>query len=102
MILLYLWLQRQVKDSRILHLLNYDSAEFYDGIMVSSVSMSKGLEFDAVIIPEADYENYRSEYERGLLYVACTRAIHRLSVLYSGEISPFLKPVSSDKSVQEV
>ncbi len=88
--LLYLRLKRQMKDSRTLHLLNYDSAEFYDGIIVSSVSMSKGLEFDQVIIPEADCTNYRSEYERSLLYVACTRAMHRLTVLYTGEISPFL------------
>jgi len=88
--LLYLRLKRQMKDSRALHLLDYDSAEFYDGVIVSSVSMSKGLEFDQVIIPEADSTNYRSEYERGLLYVACTRAMHRLTVLYTGEISPFL------------
>ena len=58
--------------------------------MVSSVSMSKGLEFDAVIIPGTDCKNYCSEYDRGLLYVACTRAIHRLTILYSGSPSPFL------------
>lgn len=96
--LLYLRLLRQVRDSRSLHLLNHDSTEFYNGIMVSSITMSKGLEFDEVIIPDADCENYRSEYERGLLYVACTRAIHRLTVLYSGEISPFLKPASTETS----
>lgn len=100
--LLYLWLQRQVKDDRVLHLLSFDSAAFYDGIMVSSVFMSKGLEFDEVIIPEADCGNYRSEYERGLLYVACTRAIHRLTVLYSGAASPFLDAASPDNSLQEV
>ncbi|MCM1191527.1 MAG: AAA family ATPase [Butyrivibrio sp.] len=93
--LLYLWLKRQLPDSGNLHLLSYDSAEFYGGVMVSSASMSKGLEFDEVIIPEADCKNYRSEYERSLLYVACTRAMHRLTLLYSGEPSPFLpKPAS--------
>lgn len=90
--LLYLWLQRQVRNDRRLHELSYDSAEFYDGIMVSSIAMSKGLEFDTVLIPGADLKNYRSPYDRGLLYVACTRAIHRLVLLYSGEMSPFLKP----------
>lgn len=97
--LLFLRLGRQVKDSaegednRFLHLLSSDSAEFYDGVMVSSVAMSKGLEFDTVIIPGVNCENYRSEYDRGLLYVACTRAIHRLTVLYCGEPSPFLPSV---------
>lgn len=93
--LLYLWLGRQMKDSRALHLLSSDSAEFYDGILISCVSVSKGLEFDAVIIPGADCRNYRTEYERGLLYVACTRAIHRLTLLYSGEPCPFL-PQATD------
>lgn len=88
--LLYLWLRRHGKEELNLHLLDSDSAEFYDGAMVSSVALSKGLEFDAVIIPGADCVNYCSEYDRGLLYVACTRAIHRLAVLYIGDLSPFL------------
>lgn len=86
----YLWLKRQGRDTLPLHLLDCDSMEFYDGVMVSSVSMSKGLEFDAVIIPGTDCKNYCSEYDRSLLYVACTRAIHRLTILYSGSPSPFL------------
>lgn len=88
--LLYLWLKRQKKEYLTLHLLDCDSAEFYDGVMVSSVSLSKGLEFDTVIIPGADGGNYRSEYDRGLLYVACTRAIHKLIVLHSGDLTPFI------------
>lgn len=93
--LLYLWLNRQIEDNRVLHLLSYDSTEFYDGILVSSIAVSKGLEFDQVIIPDADCDNYRSEYDRGLLYVACTRAIHRLTLLYNGNPSPFLPNSSS-------
>ena len=73
-----------------LHLLTYDSEEFYEGVMVGAVSMCKGLEFDEVLIPDADCENYSSEYDRGLLYVACTRAMHKLPLLYTGEKSRFL------------
>ena len=58
--------------------------------MVSAVSMCKGLEFDEVLIPDVDCENYSSEYDRGLLYVACTRAMHKLTLLYTGEKSRFL------------
>lgn len=59
--------------------------------MVTAVSMSKGLEFDAVMVPDADRWNYCTAYDRGLLYVACTRAMHRLDLLYCGEVSEFLE-----------
>lgn len=42
------------------------------------------MEFDRVLIPDADDGNYSSECEKGLLHVACTRAMHRLSLLYTG------------------
>lgn len=70
-----------------LHLLTYDSEEFYDGVMVTAVSMSKGLEFDRVVVPDVDDDNYHSAYDRGLLYVACTRAMHGLVLLYCGKRS---------------
>lgn len=92
--LLYLWLKRQWKDRTQPHLLDCEGTEFYDGLMVSSIAMAKGLEFDAVLLPGVDSPNYRTEYDRGLLYVACTRAIHRLTILYSGDPSPFLPPIA--------
>lgn len=52
--------------------------------------MSKGLEFDEVIIPEVDRDTYRTENDRGLLYIACTRAMHRLTVMYAGESAKLL------------
>ena len=84
---LYEWLLEQSQNKEQLHLLDYDSEEFYDGVMVTSVAMSKGLEFDEVVIPDVDDINYCSEYDRGLLYVACTRAMHRLTLLYSKNAS---------------
>ncbi|WP_416386584.1 ATP-binding domain-containing protein [Aequitasia blattaphilus] len=55
--------------------------------IITSIPMSKGLEFDEVIIPNGDRATYSSEYDRGLLYIACTRAMHRLMVLYVGELT---------------
>lgn len=52
--------------------------------------MAKGLEFDQVVVPDADNSNYQNEVDRGLLYIACTRAMHRLNLLYVKEKSPFL------------
>ncbi|GIO30401.1 helicase [Paenibacillus albilobatus] len=73
------------------HLLDFSSAAFHEGITVTFAHMAKGLEFDQVIVPFADRENYRSEMDRSLLYVACTRAMHRLCLTYTGEIAPFLE-----------
>ncbi len=87
---LYLWLEGRLQMHEQLHLLTYDSDTFYDGIMVTAVSMAKGLEFDEVVIPDGDDWNYHTEYDRGLLYVACTRAMHRLTLLYSSKASRFI------------
>ena len=62
-----------------------DSKSFIGGITVTSVRMSKGLEFDEVIVVDSGSNNYHSEYDRNLLYIAATRAMHRLTLLYVGE-----------------
>ena len=41
-------------------------------------------------VPDADNKNYISDYDRNLLYIACTRAMHELTIFYTGEPSPFL------------
>lgn len=64
--------------------------EFSQGAVVIPVYMAKGLEFDAVILFDAGEVNYFDEYDRKLLYVACTRALHRLVINYTGNISRFL------------
>ena len=48
------------------------------------------MEFDEVIIPDADHRTYHSEYDRNLLYIACTRAMHKLTLFYTESPSPFL------------
>ena len=46
---------------------------------------------DEVIIPQADDRNYHSEIDRSMLYVAVTRAMHRLTLTYSGtKHTPFI------------
>ncbi len=56
---------------------------FFDpGIDVTNVSEVKGLEFDYVVIPDADSHTYgEDEFSRRALHVACTRAIHQLWVI---------------------
>jgi DNA helicase II / ATP-dependent DNA helicase PcrA len=71
-------------------LLTSQSASFTNGVIVTSAHMAKGLEFDQVIIPDADKKNYHSIVDRGLLYIACTRAMHKLSVFYVKECTEFI------------
>lgn len=61
------------------------------GACVISAAMAKGLEFDAVVVWEAGEVNYSTELDRRLLYVACTRALHRLALFHTGEKSPFIR-----------
>lgn len=67
-----------------IHFLSNQSTAFVQGIIITTAHMAKGLEFDEVIIPEADDNNYHSEIDRSMLYVAATRAMHRLTLTYSG------------------
>lgn len=71
-------------------LLSADQKEFYEGITAAPISLVKGLEFDEVVVPDVCREQYISEYHRSLLYVACTRATQKLTLLWTGEKSPLL------------
>jgi DNA helicase-2/ATP-dependent DNA helicase PcrA len=73
------------------YLISPKSVSFANGISITSIQMSKGLEFDEVIIPSANNQTYSSEYDRRLLYIACTRAMHRLSLTYTGELTRLIK-----------
>lgn len=68
-----------------------EETKFDKGVMVLSIEYAKGLEFDAVIIINADDKNYPHEdgYAK-LLYVAATRALHHLSVYYAGKLTDLI------------
>ena len=81
---------RLLKDSFNICLIQDDSNADLQGVFIIPVYMSKGLEFDAVLLCDADTRNYRNEDDRNLLYIACTRALHRLNLFCTGEVSPLL------------
>ncbi len=85
---LYFKLSNKTKI-RFIDYLNYDSV--LEGTLVLPVYLAKGLEFDAVIVYEANDKQYNTKYDKKLLYIACTRALHRLSVFYTGKLTRFLK-----------
>ena len=71
------------------YFLSSQSSAFVQGIIITSAHMAKGLEFDEVIISQVNDKNYNSEIDRSMLYVAVTRAMHRLTLTYNGTISGF-------------
>ncbi|WP_394924562.1 HelD family protein [uncultured Robinsoniella sp.] len=79
-----------LKDRIDIQLIKNESMADLHGVFIIPVYMSKGLEFDAVLISDTDASNYNSEDDKNLLYIACTRALHRLNLFCLGDISPLL------------
>lgn len=64
---------------------------FHNGVMVLPVTLTKGLEFDVVILWKPDRIHYaENTKEAKLLYVAITRALHELYMIGDEELSPLL------------
>ncbi|MCY8030204.1 UvrD-helicase domain-containing protein [Bacillus inaquosorum] len=79
-------------DVRLIH---KENQTFQKGVCVIPVYLAKGIEFDAVLVYDASEEHYQTEHDRRLLYTACTRAMHTLTVFYTGKASPFVTAVPS-------
>lgn len=62
--------------------------EYKGGICIITSYLSKGLEFDGVIIADASSKKYNSSknIDMKLLYVGMTRALHELRILYSSTL----------------
>jgi len=80
----------KLKDLTKIKLIRPETGAIEKGVSIMSSYMAKGLEFDVVIVYDAGKQKYSSEFDRKLLYVACTRALHRLTLYFTGEKSPFI------------
>ena len=80
--------------------INEKNEQYSGGICIMPSYLSKGLEFDAVIIYDANSEKYSdSNIDIKLLYVAITRAMHDLCINYNGELSLCIKPLIENNKV---
>ena len=75
-----------------IYFLSNRSSAFAKGIIVTSAHMAKGLEFDEIIVPQVDDKNYSTPIDKSMLYVAVTRAMHKLTLTYHGKPSGFIPP----------
>jgi DNA helicase-2/ATP-dependent DNA helicase PcrA len=68
--------------------------EYKGGMVIVPSYLAKGLEFDAVFIPDGGSEEYsEDELDIKLLYVAMTRPLHKLCIYHTEKMSPLLEEV---------
>ncbi|WP_025688720.1 HelD family protein [Paenibacillus zanthoxyli] len=74
-----------------IHLIDGGITEYQGGLSVLPLYLSKGLEFDAVIVADADLDSYgETAWDAKLLYVGSTRALHELWLLHNGRMPGYL------------
>lgn len=91
---------RTAAESRSLHarlaewmdiqLVEEETVSFRPDPLVIPSYLAKGVEFDAVIVPDASDAVYGAESDRTLLYTVCTRAMHELHLFSIGAPSHLL------------
>ncbi|MFC4559790.1 RNA polymerase recycling motor HelD [Virgibacillus kekensis] len=85
-----------LKDKVSIREITEQTYTFEKGLLILPVYLAKGIEFDAVIIPDASQENYGQESDRGLFYTACTRAMHDLHVVTPGKPCKFVNEAKQE------
>ena len=73
-----------------LKLLSEGSSSFSAGVIITTAHLAKGLEFDQVIVPHITVKNYATDIDKSMLYIACTRAMHKLTLTHTGEATHYL------------
>lgn len=87
-------MNKKLKENNIESEIIYKDQEKYEGgICLLTSYLSKGLEFDVVIIADAqdDIYKYNNKLDMKLLYVSMTRALHKLELVYDTNICRYLK-----------
>ncbi len=77
--------------------------EYHGGLSVAPVYLTKGMEFDAVLLIDVDERHYPdNELNAKLLYVGCTRALHQLYLFYDHKPSPLIKEMDPDLYITQI
>ncbi|HYE80820.1 MAG TPA: UvrD-helicase domain-containing protein [Clostridia bacterium] len=83
-------LYNKIKALADVKLVADENGRIEKGVVVIPSYLAKGLEFDAVIVHDASDRNYCTSLDRRLLYIACSRALHKLVLYYRGSRSRFI------------
>lgn len=81
----YNWLQAEGIE---IQQLSSHQDQYMGGISIVPIPLSKGMEFDAVLLVDVNKDHYpMDEHHAKLLFVGCTRALHELHLFTAGEVS---------------
>ena len=84
-------LYRAVGKELNARLLSETDSDYRGGVMILPAGIVKGMEFDCVAVCDASEENFpEDEFLCRVLYVMMTRPLHRLSMIYKGELTKLL------------
>lgn len=84
-------IQYMLEDLIEVKLLDDEDLDNKSSVLIIPSYLAKGLEFDVVLVYNVSKENYNSDFDKRLLYIACTRALHQLVLYYTGEKSEFIE-----------
>ena len=84
------WLAKQLEGSTAKVLTSHDSLPA-KGVVLLDLALAKGLEFDQVIVADAQEEVYKADgISRRRLYTALSRAMHHVIVVSQGKMTSLL------------
>lgn len=95
-------LYKKIKTTNLkVTLIENENQRLATGNIIIPSYLAKGLEFDAVIVWNADDNNYSEDSDRLLLYTVASRAMHKLTVLAADKLTPLLDKVPSNLYLTE-
>lgn len=72
------------------------NSNYKGGLVIIPAHLTKGIEFQACIVSNVGDKFYsETELDGRILYVACTRALHELVILWTGDITPHLSEAAT-------
>ncbi len=74
-------------------LISNQNEVYYGDVVVIPSYLSKGLEFDAVLVDSVEDKDYHMPEDKRLLYTVCTRALHELTLYYFDTMSGFVSGI---------
>ena len=84
-------LYTKIKGKLDIQLIDDSKDEYSNSICLLSAFSSKGMEFDAVIVYEASELNYNNETDLNVLYIALSRALHKVECLTPNKLNSKLE-----------
>ncbi|WPC20227.1 RNA polymerase recycling motor HelD [Pediococcus inopinatus] len=92
----------QIHQDTQAHLLTDADLALPKGVLIMPIYLAKGLEFDSVIAYNICENNYPDASSTGIIYTMASRAMHELTLLSIGPVSPLVQEAvtGEDKLVQ--